>query len=130
MLPLFPRPEKIKGLYYFDEQFGRGERWYRSHFPTRATRALASTAGSATPSSPARRRRTTCTTRSRRARPGRSSPRRSIIVSLRDPVERAFSHYKERRANDTEPLSFADAIAAEPTRLAGEEARIVADPGT
>ncbi len=38
VLTLFPKPEKIKGLYFFDENFGRGERWYRSHFPTRAIR--------------------------------------------------------------------------------------------
>ena len=35
------------------------------------------------------------------------APDALIIASLRDPVERAFSHYKERRTNDTEPLSFA-----------------------
>ena len=48
-------------------------------------------------------------------------PDAQILVVLRDPVERAYSHYKERCANDTEPLSFAAAIAAEDDRLAGEE---------
>ena len=38
VLDLFPRPEKLKGMYYFDEQFGRGDRWYRSHFPMRTQR--------------------------------------------------------------------------------------------
>ena len=44
---------------------------------------------------------------------------------LRDPVERAYSHWKERRSNDGDPLGFADAIAAEEGRLVGEEARIL-----
>jgi Sulfotransferase family len=126
VLTLFPRPEKLKGVYFFDENFGRGPRWYRSHFPTRAVRALCArrlghtvVAGEASPYylyhplAPARARRL--------------APDALIIVSLRDPVERAFSHYKERRTNGTEPLTFPEAIDAEPERLAGEEQRIIAD---
>ena len=45
-----------------------------------------------------------------RAGPARLVPDALIVVVLRDPVERAFSHYKERRSNGTEPLSFAEAI--------------------
>jgi hypothetical protein len=127
VLTLFPKPEKIKGLYYFDENHGRGERWYRSHFPTAATRSLATrrlghpvVAGEASPYylyHPLAPERAAATV-----------PDALVIVLLRDPVERAFSHYKERRTNGTEPLSFEDAIAAEPARLAGEEERILADP--
>jgi hypothetical protein len=129
VLPLFPRPEKIKGLYYFDENFGFGDRWYRSHFPTIATRRLAErrvghpiVAGEASPYylyHPLAPERAAAT-----------APDALVIVLLRDPVERAYSHYKERRRNDTEPLSFADALAAEPERLAGEEARLRRDPGS
>lgn len=124
---LFPKPERIKGLYYFDENYSRGERWYRSHFPTAATRSLAArrlghpvVAGEASPYylyHPLAPERVAATV-----------PDALVIVLLRDPVERAFSHYKERRTNGTEPLSFEDAIAAEPARLEGEEARILADP--
>jgi hypothetical protein len=62
------------------------------------------------------------------SRAAATAPDALIIAVLRDPVERAFSHYKERRTNHTEPLSFEDAIAAEPARLEGEEARMMADP--
>jgi hypothetical protein len=126
VMTLFPKPEKIKGLYFFDENFVRGDRWYRSHFPTSATRTLATrrlghavVAGEASPYylyhplAPLRARRI--------------APDALIIASLRDPVERAFSHFKERRSNGTEPLTFAEAIDAEPARLAGEERRIIAD---
>jgi hypothetical protein len=127
VLPLFPRPEKLKGMYYFDERFGRGDRWYRSHFPRRVRRerplawGAPTVVGEATPYylyhplAPARAHAVV--------------PDAHILVVLRDPVERAYSHYKERRANGTEPLTFAAAVAAEPDRLAGEEARIVGEPG-
>ena len=128
VLTLFPKPEKIKGIYFFDENFGRGDRWYRSHFPSRATRTRVSrrlghpvVAGEASPYylyhplAPARARRV--------------APDALVIVSLRDPVERAFSHFKERRSNGTEPLTFVEAIAAEPERIAGEEQRIIRDDG-
>ena len=51
-----------------------------------------------------------------------------VVVLLRDPVERAFSHWKERRGEGVEPLSFREALAAEPGRTAGERDRMVADP--
>ncbi len=126
VLPLFPAAEKRKGMYYFDEQYGRGERWYRSHFPTRHARAAAAArvggrvvAGEGTPYylyhpwAPVRAARTV--------------PDAVILVVLRDPVERAFSHWKER-SKHTESLPFADAIEAEAERCAGETERILADP--
>jgi hypothetical protein len=128
MLTLFPRPENIKGTYYFDENFARGDRWYRSHFPTVGKRHLAQrrvghsvVTGESTPYylyhplAPDRAHALV--------------PDAVIVVVLRDPVERAFSHYKERRSNGSENLSFAEAIDLEPARLAGEEERILADDG-
>jgi hypothetical protein len=126
ILPTFPRAEQIKGTYYFDEEWARGDRWYRSHFPTDRVRARAAAELGYEPvtfeaspyylfhpHAPARARRTV--------------PDATIVALLRDPVERAFSHYKERR-NHTEPLSFAEALAAEEERTGGEEARMLADP--
>lgn len=126
VLPTFPKAEQIKGTYFFDEEWHRGERWYRSHFATDRERARAAErlgyapiAFEASPyylfhpHAPARARQTV--------------PDAVIVALLRDPVERAFSHYKERR-NHTEPLSFAEAIAAEEARTGGEEARMLADP--
>jgi hypothetical protein len=126
ILPLFPTPERLKGLYYFDEHYGMGERWYRSHFPTRA--ALR------------RRHRTTghpvaCGEASpyylyHPLAPGRAAatvPGARVVVLLRDPVDRAFSHWKER-CQHTETLPFEAAIEAEGARTAGEADRILADP--
>ena len=126
ILPTFPRAEQIKGTYFFDEEWARGERWYRSHFPTDHARAKAAKrlgyepiAFEASPyylfhpHAPARAHQV--------------APDALIVALLRDPVERAFSHYKERR-NHTEDLSFAEALAAEAERTDGEEARMLADP--
>jgi len=126
ILPTFPAAAKIKGTYFFDEEWHRGERWYRSHFPTdHACAVAARRLGYAPvtfeaspyylfhPHAPARARQTV--------------PDALIVALLRDPVERAFSHYKERR-NHTEDLSFVAAIEAEATRTAGEERRMLADP--
>lgn len=126
VLPTFPKAEQIKGTYFFDEEWHRGERWYRSHFPTDAQRGRAAArlgyapiAFEASPyylfhpHAPARAAQTV--------------PDAVVVALLRDPVERAFSHYKERR-NHTEPLTFAEAIEAEEARTAGEEARMLADP--
>ncbi len=126
ILPTFPRAERIKGTYFFDEEWSRGEHWYRSHFPTDRRRARAARrlgydpiAFEASPyylfhpHAPARAHQV--------------APDALIVALLRDPVERAFSHYKERR-NHTEDLAFADALAAEEERTAGEEARLLADP--
>lgn len=126
VLPTFPRAQQIKGTYFFDEEWHRGTRWYRSHFPTTATRRLAARRlGHPTvafeaspyylfhPLAPERARLVV--------------PDALVVAVLRDPVERAFSHWKERR-NHTEDLGFAEALAAEEARTRGEEARLVADP--
>jgi hypothetical protein len=61
--------------------------------------------------------------------PRRASARlpgvRAIAV-LRDPVERAWSHYRHNVRLGLEPLSFGDALDAETERTAGELERVAA----
>jgi Sulfotransferase domain len=122
----FPRAQDVKGVRYFDENFFRGVEWYRSHFPTTAYRRYAGRlhggpvlSGDASPYylfHP--------------AAAGRASkvvPEARIIVLLRDPIERAYSHWKRERRDGREPLEFEDAVAAEPDRLRGEVERILGD---
>ncbi len=56
-------------------------------------------------------------------------PDARLIVLLRDPVERAWSHYHNERRLQAEPLSFEDAIRSEPERLVGQAEQMAADPG-
>jgi hypothetical protein len=123
--PLFPSPQRIKGVHYFDSRYRLGDRWYRSHFPMairgRDHTAEHPIAGEASPYylfHPLAAQRLAA-----------AYPEVKIIMLLRDPVERAYSHYKERVRNGGEWLSFADAIIAEPDRLQGEAERIVSQPG-
>ncbi|MFI5491406.1 sulfotransferase family protein [Actinoplanes sp. NPDC051859] len=128
--PLVPRlfpAWNTKTSHYFEENWLRGEAWYRSHFPTRRQRA-------------ALERKHGGPSKVGEAAPlymfhpmvaGRVAdlmPRARMIVLLRDPVERAYSHWKERRGEGVEPLDFAAALAAEDSRTAGERERLLADP--
>jgi hypothetical protein len=56
-------------------------------------------------------------------------PGARLIALLRNPIDRALSHYQHEVRGRREPLSFAEAIAAEAERLAGEEERLRSDPG-
>lgn len=126
--PLFPGRMHLKGVHYYDSNYGRGLRWYRSHFPLQARgRHLArpgiqpAIAGDASPYylfHPLAAERL-----------AGDFPDVRIIVFLRDPVERAYSHFKERTHHGGETLSFEAALDAEEGRLRGEAERIVAEPG-
>ncbi len=54
-------------------------------------------------------------------------PDAKFVVLLRNPVDRAFSHYQHSVQRGYEHLSFEDALASEPDRLAGEIERMQAD---
>lgn len=47
-------------------------------------------------------------------------PNAKIIVMLRNPADRAYSHYQMEKANHNEELSFEESIEQENTRIAGE----------
>jgi hypothetical protein len=55
-------------------------------------------------------------------------PCAKLIVLLRDPVDRAFSHYNLMKRKGRETLSFEDAVAAEPHRLASEDDKPSCEP--
>jgi glycosyltransferase involved in cell wall biosynthesis len=125
--PMFPARQNIKGTHYFDTEYWRGIGWYRSHFPLQL--------GPRWAGGPSER---TVTGEGSpyylfhplaAARMAADVPATRLVVVLRDPVERAYSHYKERVRHDAEPLPFAEALEREPERLDGEEDRICSVPG-
>lgn len=111
-----------KGVHYFDTHYGRGDTWYRSHFPARSSRSESPTnlTGEASPyymfhpRVPALIRSTI--------------PDVKLIVLLRDPRTRAFSHHHHEMRRGFEILDFDDALRFEDERLSGEEARLLSDP--
>lgn len=123
---LFPA-WNTKTSHFFEENWAQDREWYRSHFPTEGQRArLQRRHGAPTRVGEAAPLYMFHPTVSERVH--RVLPDARLIVLLRDPVERAFSHWKERRTNGVEPLSFADALASEASRTDGELERLVADP--
>jgi hypothetical protein len=116
-------PSFKKETLFFSNYYGKGLAWYRSHFPLARKRVLG--------------RRT----HSQRSVTGEASPyylfhphvpRRvaqvlsetKLIAVLRNPVDRAYSHYHHEVRMGYETLSFEDAIEAEESRLAGEISRM------
>lgn len=95
-----------KEVHYFDVNYGRGERWYRAHF------GRAGEPGLNLDSSPYYLFHPLVPQRLQAL-----LPHAKLIVLLRDPVRRAYSHYWHERDRGREPLSFEDAIAAEPDRI-------------
>jgi len=108
-----------KEVSFFDRHYARGEAWYRGNFPN-ALRARG-LVGEASPSylfhpfAP--------------ERVATMVPEVKLIALVRNPVDRAFSHYQHEVALGREPLSFEHALEAENARLRGEEERMRADPG-
>jgi hypothetical protein len=122
-----PLQDNIKGVKFFDTGYQHGPRWYRSHFPSTVARRLAGRplgvapiTGEATPYYLFHPRAA--------ERAAAVVGHAKVIVLLRDPVERAHSHWAERCRNGTEPLGFEAALEAEAGRLAGECERMDRDP--
>lgn len=61
-------------------------------------------------------------------RVARALPGVLLVAILRDPVDRAYSHYQLSVRGGRETLPFEAALDAEAERLAGEEERLAADP--
>jgi hypothetical protein len=116
-------------VHYFDNAYGRGLSWYRCNFPLmpRARRAAERGAGIAPmafESSPYYMFHPLAPGRIAKDMPGVK-----LVVLLRDPVERAYSAHAHEVAHGFETEAFERALELEPTRLDGEEERIIAEPG-
>lgn len=114
-------PALVKEIHFLDYNYARGEAWYRAHFPTRLEkwRGEFQVTGEGSPyylfyPHAARRAK-------------QIVPHAKLLVLLRNPVERAYSHYHHQVRLGLEELSFEDAIEQEAARLVGEFEMIRAD---
>ena len=110
-------PPARKEVHFFDSARHRSTLRYRSFFPLcgRYPHAVESSPYYLFhPAVPARVRKLL--------------PEAKLVVLLRDPVMRTYSHYNHVRTRGREDLSFAEALAAEPSRLRGEHERLLRDP--
>ncbi|MFH0945544.1 MAG: sulfotransferase domain-containing protein [Planctomycetota bacterium] len=116
-----------KEVHFFDLQYHLGIDWYRAHFPLAFCKRFeqrflrrALVTGESTPyylfhpCAPERVRKVI--------------PSARLIVLVRNPVDRAFSHYHHAiRWRLEDAPTFEEALAREEGRLEGEEARLLAD---
>ena len=113
-----------KGVHYFDTDPDRSFSWYRGHFPLDPAKVPGHRPSVTGEGAPYYIFHPLALERMRKVLPDAK-----LIAILRDPVERAHSHWVHETARGFETLSFEDALLAEDDRLAGEEDRIVAEPG-
>jgi hypothetical protein len=109
----------VKEPHFFRHNYSKGVRWYRAHF---FSPAWNSTQGAITgeasgamfyPHAPRRVRDVVAEAK--------------LLAILRNPVDRAYSHYLHEVRLGFESLSFEEALDAEPTRLRGETERVLHD---
>lgn len=113
-------------VQFFSVNFAKGIAWYRAHFPTslyehyvRQTRKQDFVTGEKSPYyifHPAAPKRIS-----------EAIPQVKLIALLRNPVDRAYSHYHHNVRRGRETLSFEEAIQREAERLSGERERILGD---
>lgn len=103
-----------KEIHFFDNpsNFSKGLSWYRAQFPIKnliPSKPKQNSTGEASPAylfHPMVPQRV-----------AKYLPDAKIIVMLRNPVDRAYSHYQMTRRNGNEVLTFADAISKESDRV-------------
>jgi Sulfotransferase domain len=101
---VYMAPEKE--VHYFDLHHRRGMDWYAGRFiGALGERQIGEATAYMHDEQPRRRM-------------AAALPEARLIIALRDPVSRAYSHYWLNRAKGIERLRFEEAIAAEPQRLA------------
>lgn len=107
-----------KGTHYFDVNYTRGRAWFRAAFPKQ--RAPWRITGEASPYYMFHPMSA--------VRIAAELPDVKLLVVLRDPLARAWSHHAYETARGRETESFERALDLEPRRLDGEVARLRQDP--
>jgi hypothetical protein len=113
-------PGYKKEVKFFDGNYHKGINWYRFNFPLIAQMDNAEQqTGEASPSyvfHPLVPQRI-----------NESIPNIKLIILLRNPIARAYSHYQGNLRKGHENKSFEEAIELEESRLDGEKEAIIAD---
>ena len=108
----------VKEIHFFDYNYGKGIEWYRKQFPGKFIRLKIT--GEASPyylfHPLVPQRVFSC------------CPNAKFIVLLRNPVDRAYSHFMMEKKRGDEPLTFEEAINIEPQIINNEENKIINNP--
>ena len=118
-------PALKKEVHFFDVNFNKGTDWYKAHFPSylyryiRKVRDQGIITGEASPYylfHPHVPKRVV-----------ELFPGIKLIALLRNPIDRAYSHYHHEVRRGFEKLSFAEAIEKEPERLLADAEKMQED---
>ena len=117
-----PQVKRAKGreLHYFDRNYHRGERWYRARFPLPDEVTPDMAVGEASPEyllHPHAARRI-----------AETLPEVKLLVVLRNPTQRAISHYFMEVKRGREDLDIETAMRSEESRIEAERKRLEEDP--
>jgi hypothetical protein len=115
-------PKAAKASHYFDANYDKSWSWYRAHFPLQRWMDRERAAGR--PVMVGEASPYYCFHPLALERISARLPDVRLIIVLRDPVERAWSHYAYEVARGNEDLPFGAALDAEPSRVSGAEDRI------
>ncbi len=120
-------PSLRKEIRYLSRHFAKGESWYRSHFASKWHRAWLTQRHGREPltfeATPAYLIHPLAPVRANQL-----LPCARIVAILRNPIDRAYSHYNHSVRHGWEDLSFEEALEREPARLGGHAERLAADP--
>jgi sulfotransferase family protein len=117
--PLIERAAS-KELHFFNDLFDEGVEWYRRCFPRpRLKDGRTTITGEATPSYLSHPHAA--------KRMAEVIPHARLIALLRNPVDRAYSHYQMAVRRGFEHLNFEEAIEAEEARLRSEREEVLED---
>jgi len=115
-----------KEVYFFDKKFDKGINWYKSFFPTKLSKSRLEN-----------KQKRNCLTGEATPRylhyphtPNRVFeliPNVKLIVLLRNPIDRAYSHYQMEVGSDNEELPFEDAIEQEEKRITDDMKKMESD---
>jgi hypothetical protein len=95
-----------KEVHYFSVRFNNVMDWYRAHFPIQGEASIVLESSHSYLFHPLAPERV-----------HRALPQVKLIALLRNPVDRAYSQHQMNFRKGIEPLSFEEAIEAEPERL-------------
>lgn len=112
-----------KEVHFFDTNFAKGFNWYRAHFPFASRHYAARIRGERFVTGEASPYYMFHPLAPKRI--AEAIPDARLIVLLRDPVERAYSHFHHASRMGFETLSFEEALDREQDRLQGEADKIV-----
>lgn len=102
----------VKEVHYFDWNFDQGLDWYLAHFRGRTSESVVGEAS-----------QTYMYDALARQRMAETLPEARLLAILRNPVDRAYSHYWMNQAQGLEQLDFPAALEAEKERLATGDRR-------